>query len=355
MADIRIIDMPDLDMNIPQENIYLVVDEASQTYKVMVKNVAVPYTSAATHKQALIYSSATNSVEWGYVSGIPGGSNGQVQYNNNGILDGFGSWDGSIFTVPRIKVEDSFQVGNNLVISPFTSAGFSGTRLDLGIGTTSHKAMLQYVVTSAGNDDTLQLICDYNIDFSDSENVYTRSPYASFGPAQNRYFILTRADKGLVLGNVDTPIESLVYYSSADNELKYQEDGKQLLLISNPRDLAYTVNSNLETSGFNTYFHRNGKITFSGVILSTSAVNEINEDELLFTIDNSDAWPAQTLYLMVSVGSNSWEVSKPDGVSYIRLDTSGNVYMGAGLVNSPVPYVIWMDGVSYQSANTVTL
>jgi len=58
-------------------------------------------------------------------SGSPGGSSGQIQYNNSGAFGGFGSWNGSLLSIPALSVAgaasllSSLQLNTNTVNSNY--------------------------------------------------------------------------------------------------------------------------------------------------------------------------------------------------------------------------------------------
>jgi hypothetical protein len=357
MADIRIKDMPDLSAGIPRDQVYLAIDEASKTYRILLSDIAVPEVSAAINKQAVTFTSGTSAIEWGYVSGTAGGDMGSMQFNNNGFLDGFGIWNGFTFQVPGLNVTDRFTIKtDDVVIAPFTSAGFDGVRINIGEGTTAYKTMMQRVDTSAG-ETYLQLICDRTggIEFVDSENIYSRQSYASFGPTGNRYFLLTRADKGILLGDAVSPTDTVLYYTSADKEVKFQESSKTAYLISNPRALNYTLNANLSSSGFDGYWHRNGKVGFTGTVDATSATFEISIGTVLFTIDDIEARPGQDTFLFAPVSNGTWTSTQADAVSLLIAKPNGDVVLGDDIATTANPFRIWMDGVSFQTSATVII
>lgn len=63
-----------------------------------------------------------------YPSTSPGGSNGQVQYNNAGAFGGFGSWNGSVLAVAGFVGQYSNAAGSAF-INPDGSASFGGAGL----------------------------------------------------------------------------------------------------------------------------------------------------------------------------------------------------------------------------------
>ena len=357
MANIKIKDMPDLIPGIAQNEMYLVVDEASKTYKILVKDIAIPNTSSTTQRQAVTYSAATATATWTYVSTATAGNDNDIQFNDNGQLTGFGSWNGYVFEVPGLNVQDRFTIRDDeVVIAPFTSAGFDGVRINIGEGTTSYKTMIQRV-NNDGNS-FLQLICDRTggIEFTDSEDLYSRQVYAHFGPNGNRYLLLTKTDKGILLGDNISPDEGTMYYSSTtDQEVKMTVNGKTAKLISQPKDLNYTINSNLSTSGFDAYLHRNGQVSFQGTVDSTSATNEITTGVVIFTIDDIDARPSQDLFLVAPGGTGTWTATEPYGLTTLKVKTNGDVEVADNISSYFPIYRIWMDGLSFQSFATETI
>jgi len=52
--------------------------------------------------------------------GTPGGSSGQVQYNNAGAFGGFGSWNGTLLSVPSLTVPGAASLLSSLQLQTNT-------------------------------------------------------------------------------------------------------------------------------------------------------------------------------------------------------------------------------------------
>jgi hypothetical protein len=53
--------------------------------------------------------------------GTPGGANESIQFNNSGAFGGFGSWDGSLLTIPAVITQSSVQFNTNTISSNYAA------------------------------------------------------------------------------------------------------------------------------------------------------------------------------------------------------------------------------------------
>lgn len=53
-------------------------------------------------------------------TGSPGGASGAVQYNNSGAFGGFGSWNGSLLSIPSLSVSGAVSLLSSLQLKTNT-------------------------------------------------------------------------------------------------------------------------------------------------------------------------------------------------------------------------------------------
>lgn len=102
-------------------------------------------------------SSEVTGLKWVPNSGTPGGSDTSIQWNNGGAFDGFGSWDGTTFTI-----DGGFIASQNSIITSSNKLYFGDTA--------------QVYITSSDADSVLELSALDHIYLHNKVGIMTNSP-----------------------------------------------------------------------------------------------------------------------------------------------------------------------------------
>lgn len=154
--------------------------------------------------------------------GSPGGSSGELQYNNGGAFGGFGSWASSIMTVPG-AVKAAAHITTNGTITAFTA---SSLNMDFAAG-------LGRIFAMGANSGTLgSLRVDvYSSDASLGETVCS---FTATGLSVNERLQLPGN-----AGDVSSPANGDLWRNTTTGKLRMQEDGQSFNLRFDPRRESY--------------------------------------------------------------------------------------------------------------------